>query len=676
MPCEVSIATVQDPSHAPALNVAVIRDISARKAAELSLRESEERYRQLLDASPVGVAVHSEGKIVFANPAGARILGGTPDQVVGRPIFQVIHPDNQEAARDRIRRLLAGEKGLYPTEDRYVRLDGSEVPVEVRAVPLTYQGKPAVQVIVSDISERKEAERALRESEGRFRAIFDASMDAVNVAHDGLVVMANQAWLRLYGYDSLDELVGRPVHILVAPEDRERVREIVRLRAAGEEAPSQYEMRGLRRDGTSFLAEVQAGAYAVGSERYSVAVVRDITRRRADEDAILEAKTMLERTLAGVQDGVMVVDTEQRRVISCNEAVERIFGYRCDEIVGQNTAMLHVSPETAREFTARRVAATGPDGVSHLEWEMRRKDGTVFPTEHSVAVLPEIEGKPTLVVSIVRDITARRQAEQQIKARLAELEALERTSAALREVVTVDAMLPLLARTIVDIFQADRATIWLYDRVKDEMRPAASVGWEEHNRQWPRAGLPARKGTPRPGLFHWTGPGDPGDAHGSPHVAGQSRDDAAGTGRRLRPHSGRGDDHRHLYDERLSAAGAVGRRDPAAEHHQRDRRQRHLAGHAERADRAASAASGCPGRYRPRHHLQLRPAGKSGNHPEPGHRSARRRCRRDPDVQPGNPDTGLCAREGDTTTCPLSAHRSAWARASPAAPPWSAAGSA
>lgn len=139
------------------------RDLILRQAAESDLRESEERYRNLLEVAPVGIAVHSKGKIVFTNPAGARLLGAdSEEQIIGKPITEIIHPDNLEAARARIQRMLAGEQGLYPVEDVYLRLDGAPVNVEVMATALPYAGEPAVQVIVADITARKKAEEEIR----------------------------------------------------------------------------------------------------------------------------------------------------------------------------------------------------------------------------------------------------------------------------------------------------------------------------------------------------------------------------------------------------------------------------------------------------------------------------------------------------------------------------------
>lgn len=155
-------ALIKDNAGRPVAIEGVVSDVTERKKTEEALCESEERYRNLLDVAPVGIAVHSEGKIVFTNPAGQKLLGAeSHEQLIGKPITEIIHPDGYEKARDRIQRMMAGEKGLYPAEDVYLRLDGTPIDVGVMASLLTFKGKPAVQVIVMDITERKRAEENL-----------------------------------------------------------------------------------------------------------------------------------------------------------------------------------------------------------------------------------------------------------------------------------------------------------------------------------------------------------------------------------------------------------------------------------------------------------------------------------------------------------------------------------
>ena len=140
-----------------------LQDISQRKKNEEQIKESEVRYSSLLDNAPIGIAVHAEGKIVFVNPAGVKMFGlDSSEQLIGRSIFDIMHPSGHEKALDRIQKVQSGEKDIYPVEDLYVRLDGTVFPVEILSTPIQYQGKPAVQVIVTDITERKKAEDNLR----------------------------------------------------------------------------------------------------------------------------------------------------------------------------------------------------------------------------------------------------------------------------------------------------------------------------------------------------------------------------------------------------------------------------------------------------------------------------------------------------------------------------------
>ncbi len=199
----------------------VMTDITDHKLAEMALKESEERYRQLLDVSPVGIAVHCEGKLVFANPAGARILGArSSEEVVGKSILEIVHPDNQAIARDRIQRMLAGEQGLYPTEDRYLRLDGSEVPVQVFAAPLTYEGKPAVQVIVQDISERKLAEIQIQTLNERLQLLIAAIQELASARDLEAVITAVRSYARkLTSCDGATFVLRQDDHCYYADED-------------------------------------------------------------------------------------------------------------------------------------------------------------------------------------------------------------------------------------------------------------------------------------------------------------------------------------------------------------------------------------------------------------------------------------------------------------------------
>ena len=154
-------------------------DITQRKLSEVALSESEERYRQLVDSSPYAVGVHQDGKLVLVNPAAVVLFGAAEAKdLIGRPMRELMHPDERADAVDRLRRMLQGEPGLYPTEDRCLRLDGRVIDVESSATPFTYQGRPAAQLIALDITARKQAEAAVRQTTRQLRTLSRRVLEA------------------------------------------------------------------------------------------------------------------------------------------------------------------------------------------------------------------------------------------------------------------------------------------------------------------------------------------------------------------------------------------------------------------------------------------------------------------------------------------------------------------
>jgi PAS domain S-box-containing protein len=171
----VTVSPIRDPSGRLVGASTIARDITERKQAEEALRESEARFQTLVELSPDAIVVHAEGRVVFINTSGAKLLRATdPARVVGRPITDFLHPDFHEIVRGRLQKMAAGER-VAPIEMKFIRLDGTEVFGEVVSVPMLYQNGPAVQVVVRDITERRrvEEERARlleREQEARRQA--------------------------------------------------------------------------------------------------------------------------------------------------------------------------------------------------------------------------------------------------------------------------------------------------------------------------------------------------------------------------------------------------------------------------------------------------------------------------------------------------------------------------
>lgn len=168
IPLEISFGEfVKDGKHH---FIGIVRDISERVHAKQALQETEERYRALVEVSPAAITVHSEGKIVFANPACTAMFGAKkPDEFLGKPVLDFVHPDYRELAKKRIQMTLQEKKGAPLIEEKFLKLDGTAIDVEVAAMSFTFKNKPAVQVVFRDITERKQTEKRLKESRQQLR---------------------------------------------------------------------------------------------------------------------------------------------------------------------------------------------------------------------------------------------------------------------------------------------------------------------------------------------------------------------------------------------------------------------------------------------------------------------------------------------------------------------------
>ncbi len=141
----------------------ILRDITARKQTEIALKESEERYRSLVELSPEAIGVHSEGRIVYVNPAGLRLFGAAnSSEILGSPVLDRVHPDYRGAVEERVRQSYEARESAGLMEQKMLRLDGETVDVEVATEPIFFEGKRATQIVIRDITDRKRAQVALQ----------------------------------------------------------------------------------------------------------------------------------------------------------------------------------------------------------------------------------------------------------------------------------------------------------------------------------------------------------------------------------------------------------------------------------------------------------------------------------------------------------------------------------
>jgi PAS domain S-box-containing protein len=382
----------------------ICHDITERKRAEESLRESEERYRSLVELSPEAIFVASEGKHVFINSAGLKLFGASsPDQIIGKPIIEFIHPDYREIVADRMQK--AVQTGIAPpaVEEKFLRLDGTEIDVEVRAAPLIYQGKPAMQAVVRDISERKMAEEALRLSEQNFRDSIEKSPLGIRIVNeDGETLYANQALLDIYGYDTLEELISVPTKQRYTQQSYAEHRKRVKKRKLGEYVPSNYEISIVRKDGQFRDLSVSRGEVLWNGERQFQVVYQDITERKQSEE---KYQTIIHTAM----DGFMLTDM-QEHILDVNEAYCNLIGYSRDELI--NMSIVDIEAMMSPQEITERFRKIKEIDHNRFETRHRRKDGKIIDVEVSQNYIPTEGGR---LFVFLRDITERKRVEAEMR---------------------------------------------------------------------------------------------------------------------------------------------------------------------------------------------------------------------------------------------------------------------
>ena len=266
-------------------------DITERKRTVEALRESEERYRRLVETSPDAVSVVEEGRIRYANPAAIALVGARePGEVIGRLVFEFIAEESLPVAARRIEAVMQGHRDTVG-EVRLRRLDGSPVDVEAIAIRMPYEGRDAVLVIHRDITERKRAERQLR----LLAQAVKSTTETIAITDlDDRFTFVNRAFLENTGYAE-DELLGQPVRIVHSARNPPGL--LDEILAGTARGGWSGELYNRRKDGTDFVIALTTAQVkdADGRVIALMGVSNDITERKRTEEQARQLQESLRR---------------------------------------------------------------------------------------------------------------------------------------------------------------------------------------------------------------------------------------------------------------------------------------------------------------------------------------------------------------------------------------------
>jgi PAS domain S-box-containing protein len=374
------------------------RRLRRRDQAGEELRQSEARLRSLFEhADDLIVACRLDGTITNVNRAIEQTLGWSRDELIGHSIARIVTPASVEHGQERVRRALAGEKLPKIFELEAVRRDGILVPAEGWAHFIRdAAGRPIEHLgVFRDITERRHTEEAIRESEERYRSLFDNANDSIlTFTLDGVVTSVNRAYERLTGW-TRDELIGLNWGVLIAPVDRERMADRTRRALAGEKLSSLFEVRTLCKDGRDVPLEGRTRMQRdrEGRPMAFQGIYRDITERKRAEEALRQSEDRYRAMFAEAEERRQVLDRLYRVMASMQVSLnsqDRLRGFveGVHEVLGFDRFYVALASPDREVFEV--VAAAGVEMFERLP--LSPAAGPLyhaFVTRHPLAVLTD-----------------------------------------------------------------------------------------------------------------------------------------------------------------------------------------------------------------------------------------------------------------------------------------------
>jgi PAS domain S-box-containing protein len=392
-------------------------DITERRVAADAVRRSEEKFRSIVESSPMGIYLYRlelDGRLVFtgANPAADKILGVDNRQFIGKTIEEAFPPLAETEVPARYR--LVCEQGT-PWRSEQIDYEDDQIrgAFEVHAFRT---GPATMAVLFLDITDRKRVEEALRESEENYREIFNATSDAIFIhdADTGAILDVNRAMLDMYGLTRDEALRLTPDEASLGKPPYSAAEVATQIRRATEIGPQIFEWRARKKSGETFWAEVALRGTVIGGKDRVLAAVRDITERKEVEEALQGSERRYRTLFESAGEGIFL--TKDLTLVDCNPKAVEMFGRPRSELIGLTPVDLSPSKQPDGSDSMTKVEGLlerlGESGGLTFEWTHQRLDGTTFDAEVALSAL-NIGGE-RFMLAHVRDVTEQKRLEERL----------------------------------------------------------------------------------------------------------------------------------------------------------------------------------------------------------------------------------------------------------------------
>jgi len=366
VPVEINISLIRDEENNPLHIQSIIRDISSRKASKHALEKSEEKYRTLVENMQDGIVILQEGRVVFSNNALASLAGYSVEEVQGRLVTDFIAKEDRQFLADRYQRRLAGEEVPPEYEIQGLHKKGHTIPIRIRGHIIEYQGKPSTIATITDISEQKIAEEAVREERDRAEMYLDmAGVIFLALDTEGRITLLNKKGTEVLKYPH-EEIIGKSWFDIIPQRVREDVRTAFGELIKGEiERIENVERSVLTKAGEERLIIWNTTCLkdASGKTIGTISSGEDITEKRAAQLELKASQDMLQLVMNNIPQHVFWKDLASN-YIGCNDSFAEVYvGGTPADVIGKSDYDIQINPVEADKFReADNVALESKDG--------------------------------------------------------------------------------------------------------------------------------------------------------------------------------------------------------------------------------------------------------------------------------------------------------------------------
>lgn len=394
----------------------VTTDITERKRYEENIQQNEEKFRLLFSKANDAIFIMNNEIFVECNEKTWLMFGCEEKDFIGKTPFDFspeIQPDGRysvEKGEEKLKAVAEGKSQFFYW--RHKTKNGTEFDAEVSLNPFKMGGKSLIQAIVRDISDRKEAERLIKESEERFRLLSEAAMEGIVMSEEGEIIDANDQFARIHGYTNKEDIIGKEIDIFIAPDFVDIAQHNLET---GYHRP--FIIKSLKRDGSTISVEVRAQSIPWYGKTIKIATFIDITERISYENELRESQERYRNHIESLPDGIIII--ENNKVVFANASALKILGTTSAKIK-RAPLVDFILPEYKTEYAKLITSVREDKATDFIEIKIKRHLDNKIADIQANGRLVKFKGEESIQI-VVNDISTRKAlAREQMRAQIAE----------------------------------------------------------------------------------------------------------------------------------------------------------------------------------------------------------------------------------------------------------------